>query len=164
MNPTLVRAAIASLALVVLAGGQAFAAPASTLQAVDAAIKAQVREIVTGINTRDANLATVHDAPNIVTVQNDHPNTFGLAADVSGFKQGFASDPSWRVSLVEEAVDVAEAGDMAVYRSIYNQDSTQSNVPVTQKVNFISGWTRRDNGTWTMDWYVTSDIEKPHKK
>lgn len=164
MNLTISRAALASLALVVLLGGQACAAPASNREAIGATIKAQVRDIVSGINTHNADLATGHDAPSVIVLQNDHPNTVGVTADVSGFKQAFASDPSWRVSLVEETVDVAEAGDMAVYRSIYNQGGTQAKIPVTQKVNFLSGWSRRENGSWAMDWYVVSEIEKPHKR
>jgi ketosteroid isomerase-like protein len=163
MNPTISRAA-SCLAILVVVGGSARAAPASNREAIDAAIKAQVRDIVNGINTHNADLATAHDAPNVVGIDNDQPNTAGAAADASGFKQAFASDPTWRVSLVEETVDVAEAGDMAVYRSIYNQDGTQAKVPVTQKVNFLSGWSRHENGTWAMDWYIVSEIEKPHKK
>ena len=61
-------------------------------------------------------------------------------------------------------MDIAQAGDMAVYRSIYNQDGTRAKVAVTQKVNFISGWSRRDDGAWAMNWYVVSEVEKPHKK
>jgi ketosteroid isomerase-like protein len=164
MNLTISRPALSSLALVVLLGGPACASPSSMREAVDATIKAHVRDIVSGINTRNADLATSHDAATIISMQTNQPNTVGAAADASDFRKGFASDPSWRVSLVEEAVDVAEAGDMAVYRSIYNQDGTQSNVPVTQKVNFVSGWSRREDGIWAMNWYVVLEIEKPHKR
>jgi ketosteroid isomerase-like protein len=164
MNLTFLRAGISSLALVVSIAGPAIASPGLAHDDIAAAIKADVRDIASGINTRDANLATAHDAPNIIAIQNNQKNTVGKAVDASGFKEGFASDPTWRVSLVEETVDVAEAGDLAVYRSIYDQDSTQANVLVTQKVNFIAGWSRHENGTWAMDWYVVSEIEKPHKK
>ncbi|HLY06579.1 MAG TPA: nuclear transport factor 2 family protein [Rhizomicrobium sp.] len=163
MTPTICRVT-GGIAVLVLLSGSVCAASVSGRNAIDAAIKARVRDIVTGINTQNADLATSHDAPNIITMETNQANTTGVAADASGFKQAFASDPTWRVSLVEEAVDVGGAGDMAVYRSVYNQDGTQSNVPVTQKVNFVSGWSRRADGAWTMNWYVVSEIEKPHKK
>lgn len=54
MNPTLVRAAISSLALFVLAGGPACATPASNREVIGATIKAPVRDIVAGINTHNA--------------------------------------------------------------------------------------------------------------
>lgn len=164
MTSHLSRAAGSCLVSAVLLGGPAPASPSVNRDAIDATIKAQVRDIVTGINTHNADLATAHDAPGVVGIDNGQPNTVGVAADASGFKQAMASDPTWSVSLVQETVDVAEAGDMAVYRSIYNQDGTQSKVPVTQKVNFISGWNRQENGTWVMNWYVVSEMEKPHKK
>lgn len=164
MNRILFLAAGAYIGLVVGLTGAASAAPFADRNDISEAIKAQVRDVVDGINTRNADKATVHDAPDIVAMEQGQPNTIGTAADSAGFRQAFAAEPSWRVSLVKESVDVPESGDMAVYRSIYNQDSMRDNVPVTQKVNFISGWSRHDNGTWMMDWYVVSEMEKSHKK
>ena len=161
MSPTIIRTILSSLALAISVGGPAFALDK---EAVATAVKAQVRDIVAGINTQNADLATAHDAPDLIGMDNGQPNTVGSAADAAGFRQAFASDPTWHVSLVQETVDIAESGDMAVYRSVYNQDGTQSKVPVTQRVNFVSGWSRRENGTWAMNWYVVSEIEKPHKK
>ena len=81
MNPIFLRATISSLALAVLVGGPVSAASTSDRDTVVAAIKANVRDIVTGINTRNADLATTHDAPNIVTIQTNQANTVGAAAD-----------------------------------------------------------------------------------
>lgn len=147
-----------------LSASAADAAPPENNAAVAAEIKAQVRDIERGINTHNASLATAHDAPNVIAVYPGSPNLVGAAADMADFKKGFAAEPSWRVSLVKEAVDVPQSGDMAVYRSVYNQDSTRDNVPLTQKVNFISGWSRHENGAWLMDWYLVSEMEKSHKK
>lgn len=160
MNRILFLAAISCFAL----ESAASAATATDRDSIAATIKAQARDIATGINTQNANLATAHDAPNVVAVYHGIPNVVGVAADLADFKKTFAAEPSWRVSLVEEAVDVPHSGDMAVYRSIYNQDSTRDNLPLTQKVNFISGWSRHENGAWLMDWYVVSEMEKSHKK
>jgi len=150
--------------LAVALGSEASAATGANRAAISDTIKAHVRDIVTGINTHDAALATRHDAPNVVIIQSGQPNMVGAAADLADFKQGFAAAPSWRVSLVEETVDVPESGDMAVYRSVYNQDSLHDKVPFTQRLNVIAGWSRHENGAWLMDWYVISEMEKSHKK
>jgi len=163
MNRHLICAASACFVLFVGFESTASAAAADH-DAIGAAIKARVRDITTGINAHDAALATSHDAPDVIGIESGMPNSVGVAADLAGFKQAFAAAPDWRVSLVEETVDVPASSDMAIYRSVYNQDSTHDNVPVTQKVNFISGWSRHQSGAWMMDWYAVSEMEKSHKK
>jgi len=163
MIRTIYPAAISCSVFVALLGATPVSA-AGDHDAISTAIKAQVREIITGINAHNAAMATMHDAPNVVVIESGQPNTVGAAADLAGFKQAFAAAPSWKVSLVEEAVDVPASGEMAIYRSVYNQDSMHDNVPFTQKVNFIAGWSRHQSGTWMMDWYAVSDMEKSHKK
>ncbi len=151
--------------LAVSLGSDASAATGSANRAaISDTIKAQVRDMVTGINTHNAARATEYDAPNVTVIQSGQPNMVGAAADLADFKRGFAAAPTWRVSLVEETVDVPASGDMAVYRSVYNQDSLHDKVPFTQKVNFVSGWSRHENGAWMMDWYAVSEMEKSHKK
>jgi ketosteroid isomerase-like protein len=146
------------------AGGASASAAAADRDTIAATIRVQVREMVAGINTHNAALATKYDAPNVIVVQSGQPNMVGAAADLADYKRGFAAAPSWRVSLVEETVDVPASGDMAVYRSVYNQDSLHDKVPFTSRVNFISGWSRHENGAWMMDWYVVAEMEKSHKK
>jgi ketosteroid isomerase-like protein len=164
MNRILFLSVISSFALVTGLEGAASAAAAADRDTVSATIKAQVHEMVTGINTHNAAQATKYDAPSVTVIQSGQPNMVGAEADAADFKRGFAAAPTWRVSLVEETVDVPASGDMAVYRSVYNQDSMHDKVPFTQKVNFISGWSRHENGTWLMDWYAVSEMEKSHKK
>lgn len=151
----------AAMALATALGAPVHAADRASISDT---IKAQVRDIVMGINTQNAALATKHDAPKVLAINSGQPNTIGVAADLAGFKQAFAAAPTWRVSLVEEAVDVPQSGDMAVYRSVYNQDSMHDNVPFTQRVNVIAGWSQHENGAWLMDWYAVSEMEKSHKK
>ncbi len=157
-----IAATVAALALATVFGTPGYAA--ADRSAISDTIKAQVREMVSGINTHNAAQATAYDAPNVVVIQSGQPNMTGAAADLADFKQGFAAAPSWHVSLVEETVDVPASADMAVYRSVYNQDSMHDNVPFTSRVNFISGWSRHENGAWMMDWYAVSEMEKSHKK
>jgi ketosteroid isomerase-like protein len=152
---------IAAVGLATMLGSPGHASARATISDT---IKANVRDIAAGVNAHNAVQATMHDAPNIVVIENGQQNTTGVAADLAGFKQGFAAAPTWRVSLVEETVDVPQSGDMAVYRSVYNEESLHDNVPFTDRVNFISGWSRHENGAWMMDWYAVSQMEKSHKK
>lgn len=162
MNRALLSGAGACLALIAAFGSAAFAD--ADRNAISDAIKAQVRDIVAGINTHDPARATMHDAPDIVQIDSGSPNTVGAAADLAGFKRTVAAEPGWHVSPIEETVDVPASGDMAVYRSVYNEESSRENVVFTHRVNFISGWSRHENVGWTMDWYVVSPMEKSHKK
>jgi ketosteroid isomerase-like protein len=132
---------------------------------VAATIKANVAEIVAGINAHDVARSTKFDAPDIVTMESGRPPTVGIAADKQGFGEAFKEAPSWRVSLVTDTVDVSSSGDMAVYRSTYNQDSNDAKgTPLTQKVNFVAGFHREADGAWLMRWSVVCANEKPHPK
>jgi ketosteroid isomerase-like protein len=132
---------------------------------IAAAIKADVAEIVAGINAHDVERSTKFDAPDIVTMESGRPPGVGMAADKQGLGEAFKQAPSWRVRLVEETVDVSSGGDMAVYRSTYNQDSDDDKGrPMTQKVNFVAGFRREGDGAWKMHWSVVCANEKPHLK
>jgi len=138
---------------------------ASSQAQIAAAIKADVAEIVAGINAHDVARSTKFDAPDIVTMESGRPPAVGMAADKQGMGEAFKYAPSWRVRLVEETVDVSSGGDMAVYRSTYNQDSTDDKgTPLTQKVNFVAGFRRETNGAWLMHWSVVCANERPHPK
>ena len=97
-------------------------------------------------------------------MESGRESTSDLDAERAGLSFAFAHNPDWRVSLIDETVDVASAGDMAIYRGTYNQDSSQSGVPVTQRVNFIAGFKRQHDGSWKVAWSVVSPIEGAHKK
>lgn len=127
-------------------------------------IRAAVAETIAGINAHDPVRATAFEADDVIFMQPDQPNTHGRAADLAGFRQGFAADPGWHVSLVEDHVDVAASGDLAVYRSIYNEDGLRNGVPMTHKVNFVAEFERQTDGSWKMPWYVISPLEPSHKK
>jgi len=66
--------------------------------------------------------------------------------------------------LIDEAVDVSDRGDMAVYWSTYNQESVDKGVSMTQKVNFLAGFRRQGDGSWKIGWSVVCATEKPHRK
>ena len=140
-----------------------FAAPVDT-HAIAEAIKADVAQLVVGINAHDAAKATAYDAPDIVAMECGSPPTVGIKADQEGFKMGFASDPHWKVSLIDETVDVAGSGDMAVYRGTYNEDNSHAGVLMTHKTSFIAEFKHQNDGSWKMAWYSVSNMEKSHPK
>jgi ketosteroid isomerase-like protein len=127
-------------------------------------IKADVAEIVAGINSKDVDKATRFDAPDLVSMESMRPPSVGAKSEREGFAMVFKYSPSWRLSLIDETVDVAKSGDMAVYRSTYNEDSTRDGVPYTHKVNFIAGFRRDPDDMWRMHWSVVCAQSPSQKK
>ena len=156
---TLVAVFLASL----LVAGSSQAASVSKAQ-ISQAIKADVAQLIAGINAHDADKATQFDAPDIVSMEAGRPPSVGAAADKEGLGMAFKYAPSWQVRLIDETVDVADAGDMAIYRSTYSQDSTDNGTPMTQKVNFVAGFRKQPDGSWKIAWSVVAAQERPHRK
>ena len=127
-------------------------------------IKKDVAQLVAGLNAHDAGKTTAFDAPNIVSMECGSPSTIGIEADREGFQAGFAQDADWRVKLIDETVDVASSGDLAIYRGRYNEDSSSAGVPMTHKTNFIAEFKRNRDGPWKIVWYSVSNMEKSHPK
>ena len=141
----------------------AAAGPVDTT-AVAEAIKENVARLVAGLNAHDANKTTAFDAEDIISMECGSPPSTGIESDREGFKVGFARDPDWRVSLIDETVEVASSGDLAVYRGIYNEDNGRAGVLTTHKTNFIAEFKRQSDGTFKMAWYVVANMEPPHRK
>lgn len=144
----------------------AAAAPAEATPAANARIAATIRadvaRLVAGINAHDPAQATMFDASDIVSMEGGRPPSTGATADREGLTIAFRHSPDWRVRLIDETVDVAAAGDMAVYRGTYWQDSSANGQPVTQRVNFVAGFRRERDGRWTIGWSVVAAQERPH--
>ncbi len=132
--------------------------------AIAKTIKSDVAELVTGLNAHDVAKTTAYDAPNIISIQCGGPSTIGIEADRDAFKKNFARDPLWKVSLIDETVDVASSGDLAVYRGTYNEDNSHAGVLTTHKTNFIAEFKRQSDGSWRIVWYSVSNMEQPHPK
>ena len=75
--------------------------------AIAKTIKAAVAQVVAGINAHDPIKTTAYDAPDIISIECGSPSTVGIEADREGFRLGFQHDPLWKVSLIDETVDVA---------------------------------------------------------
>jgi ketosteroid isomerase-like protein len=127
-------------------------------------IKTDVAQLVAAINAHDAVKTTAYDAANIISMECGSPSTFGVEADREGFKMAFAHDPFSRVSLIDETVDVASSGDLAVYRGTYNEDNSRAGVLMTHRTNFIAELKRQSDGSWRIVWYSVSNMEQAHPK
>lgn len=124
-------------------------------------IKKDMAEIVAGLNAHDVAKATAYDAPDIVAMECGGPPVTGADADREGFKSMFAHDAAWRVSLIDEKVDVASSGDLAVYRGTYYEHSSRAGVPMVHKTILLAEFKRR-SGRWQMAWYSVSNTEASH--
>src|SRR5450631_3010896 len=137
--------------LLLLAVASVGTAPWTAAMPVDKAaiaetIKMDVAQVVAGLNAHDAAKVTAYDASNVISMECGSPSTVGVEADREGFKMGFAHDPLWKVSLIDETVDVASSGDLAVYRGTYNEENGSTGMVLTHKTNFIAELKRQSDG------------------
>ena len=132
--------------------------------AIAQTIKGDVAQLVAGLNAHDAVKTTAYDAPDIISMECGSPPTVGIEADREGFKTGFAHDPFWKVSLINERIDVANSGDMAVYRGAYHEENGRAGVLMTHKTNFIAEFKRQSDRSWKMVWYIVANMEPSHPK
>ncbi len=146
-----------------LCAGMVVAPSQASEKSVTEAVKACVAQQVAGINAHDAEKATQCEADDTVSMESGRPASTGRANYIAGLKMAFQYEPAWHLRLIEEAVDVPQSEDMAVYRSTYFQDSTIEGAPATQKVNYVALFRKQADGSWKITWSVVSNIEKPHK-
>lgn len=163
------RRSVIGLALVVIFSAAALAVVrASVAQDENAAIartiKAHVAQLIAGLNAHDVRRATEFDAPDIVSMECGRPSTTTRAAEQGGLGEAFAHNADWHVRLIDETVDVAKAGDMAIYRSTYYQDSSRSGQPTTQIVTFVAGFKRQGDGSWKVAWSIVAPTESMHPR
>lgn len=165
MNPfTYARLAPPLLAFALAWTGSSVMATPPDSSAVAQTIKRNVAQLVAGLNSHDPDKTTAYDAENIVAMECGSPSSIGIEVDREGFRKGFASDPDWKVSLIDETVDVASSGDLAVYRGTYNEDNGQRGVLTTHKTNFIAEFRRQQDGSFKMVWYIVANMERGHRK
>jgi ketosteroid isomerase-like protein len=158
-KPSLLLLAFAAI------GGASWRAVASVeTAAIAETIKSDVAQLVAGLNAHDPVKTTSFDAPNVISMECGSSSTVGIEADREGFKTGFAHDPFWKVSLIDETVDVASSGDLAVYRGTYNEDNSRAGVLLTHKTNFLAEFNRQSDGSWKIVWYSVSNMEQSHPK
>ena len=123
-----------------------------TESAVVSRVKAEVAADIAGINAHNPAEATAHEANDTVFSECGKFVSFGRADYQQGLSMAFKSNPEWHLSLVDEAVVVANSGDQAVYRSSYNEDSMRDGVPYTHQGNYVAGFRRDRDGAWRIHW------------
>jgi ketosteroid isomerase-like protein len=151
------------LVAIALAAAGAPAHAAST-SAIEAKIRSEVAEIVAGINAKDIDRATRYDAPDLVSMESGRPPSIGAKADHDGLSMAFKYSPDWHLTMVDETVDVAKSGDMAVYRGTYSEDSARDGVPFTHTGNYVAGFMLDPDGVWRTHWSVVAWQTPSHKK
>lgn len=163
MKPIACMVALAAVASA--SGFAARAAPQGADADVAALVKRDMAELVAGINAHDPVRATAHEAEDVISMEAGRPTSVGLANDRQGIGMAFRMNPSWKVRLIDETVDVAGSQDLAVYRSTYWQDSSaKDGTPLTQKINLIAGFRRPAGKDWEIGWYIVSAMEPSHKR
>ena len=122
------------------------------------AVKTDVTQLVTELNARDVDKAVAHDAADMVGMFHGTPNVIGPAADKAMTAQLLA-DPAFHLAVSGETVEVAKAGDMAVYRATYAVTATdpKSKKPVVENGNWLVGYSSSDGVVWKIAWNVVSD-------
>jgi ketosteroid isomerase-like protein len=138
--------------------------PVQAAAPIDATIRAEVAEIVAGINSKNIDKATKYDAVDLVSMESGRTPSTGAKADHDGLAMTFKYAPNWHLSLIDETVDVAKAGDMAVYRGTYAEDSLRDGVPFTHTGNYVAGFLHDPDGVWRVHWSVVSWQSASHKK
>ena len=131
---------------------------------IDAKIRSAVAEIVEGINSKDIAKATKYDAPDLVSMESGRTPSVGAKADHDGLAMTFKYAPSWHLTKIDETVDVAKSGDMAVYRGTYAEDSIHDGVPFTHTGNYIAGFKHDADGAWRVHWSAIAWQSPSHKK
>ena len=156
------RGPLPLIGLLTILAAPAAAAPSKS--AIAATIKADVAQMVAGINAHDVARATAFDAPDLVSMEGGRPPSIGAQADREGLGMAFKASPSWRLKLIGETVDVADAGDLAIYRSTYDEDSVEDGRPMTHRVNFVAGFRHEADGAWRVHWSVVAAQQRSHPR
>jgi ketosteroid isomerase-like protein len=164
---TMTKLTGAALAVLLAASLTGCAKPEAAKPAVDTAklaeaVKADAKQLVTDFNAHDAVKSVSHDGPDYVGMFHGMPNVKGAAEDLVVTKQQTA-DTTSKLAIADESVDVASAGDMAVYRSTYAYVFTD---PKTKKLttehgNWVLGYKTQPDGSVKLAWSVVSDTPPP---
>jgi len=165
MTKTLLAGGVAATLLVVSLGG--CQKPEAAKPAVDAgkiadAVKADAQQLVADFNAHDAVKSVAHDAPGFVGMAHGSANVVGPDGDLAATKLQVA-DPATKITVKDETVDVAVAGDMAIYRATYTFTFTdpKTKTPKTEIGNWLIGYKAQSDGTWKIAWDVVSDTPAP---
>lgn len=123
-------------------------APLADTADVAAQVKAAIKTQVDAYGARDVARAASILADDVVLHFHGAPNVVGKAAAMAGIKEQMA-DPSLKLAVADESVDVATAGDMAVYSATYTFTFTSpaTKTTTTEMGNWVAVFKRQADGT-----------------
>ncbi len=152
----LLRLVTGAAALALIAG--CTAAPAKDAAKVGDEVQANMTAMVAAFAARDAEKAVSWDTNNFVGMFHGMPNVEGQDGDRALTKEQVA-DPAMKFSVSNADVDVADSGDLAVWRATYSYTFTDpvTKQPKTEVGNWVVGWKRQADGTMKEAWGVVSD-------
>ena len=140
-------------------------APATAVDTgkISDAVKADVHQLVVDFNAHDVDKAVSHDAPGMVGMFHGAPNVVGPEQDKALTTQQIAASPNAAIAVSDESVDVAAAGDMAIYRATYAFTATdpKTKAPMAEHGNWVVGYKPAADGSWKIAWNVISDTPAP---
>ena len=122
-------------------------------------VKADEAQGTADFNAHDVAKSVSHDAPDIVGMFHGQTNIVGPAADTESTKKMFAAMPDAHYATSNESVDVAKAGDMAIYRATYVFTFTdpKTKKPVSENGNVVAGYKPQADGSWKVAWSIGAD-------
>ncbi len=125
---------------------------------VSTEIKTTMASLISSFNTRDAEKAVSYDAPDYVGMFHGVDNVVGPAQDLALTKLQL-SDAAAKVTVSDEKVDVAAAGDMAVWSATYAYDFTdpKTKKPTTEHGNWLIVFKKQVDGAMKEAYGVVSD-------
>lgn len=146
---------------VALLGGcsqQTGASPATNHDKISETVKANATAVIAAFNAHDAEKAVSYDAPDYIGMFHGTSNVVGVKADLALTKQQLA-DPAAKVTVSNEDVSVAAAGDRAMWRATYAYTFTdpKTKLPTIENGNWLIGWRKQADGSWKEAWGVVSD-------
>jgi ketosteroid isomerase-like protein len=135
------------------------ATPPVDTAAVAAQVKAAIKTQVDAYAARDVATAASILADDVVAHFHGAPNVVGKTAAMAGMKEQMA-DPELKLAVAGESVDVAAAGDIAVYHATYTFTFTN---PATKKAgsetgNWIAVFKRQADGTMKLSRDMVLDM------
>lgn len=134
------------------------AKPAVDAGKISDAVKADADQLVADLNAKNLDKAVAHDAADIVGMFHGQPNITSPAEDKAATK-GATDDPAFKLSVSNESVEVAKAGDLAIYKATYAATQTD---PKTKKVgtengNWVAVYKPQSDGSWKIAMNIVTD-------
>lgn len=132
--------------------------PAIDTVAVEEEVRQSIDRTVAAFLNRDVDGATEHLADEYVGMFHGQPNILGKAAEIEVTKTQVA-DPALNLTVSNEEVEVAEAGDMAIYTATYSYNFTdpETEEPSTETGNWILVYKRQADGKMKATTGVVTD-------